>query len=250
MLVGEPADADAGADADGMTAGKQRQGRHRPSRYPVRQGGIPPEAGWAMGAAAAIVICMTTGIAALALHPPDATTQPASSSAVFALASTSGSLTQAGSAPFGAEIMTPAFGLAGAAGTSLPAPAPVLALDRSDRLSCPRTASACVDLSDRLTWLQSGGKVRYGPVRIEAGQGGTTHATPRGTFYIWLKGGAGYMSNVYGDPMPYAVFFGPEGIAFHAGSLTAPSHGCVHLDIGAAHYYHDHLSAGEEVVVF
>jgi lipoprotein-anchoring transpeptidase ErfK/SrfK len=52
------------------------------------------------------------------------------------------------------------------------------------------------------------------------------------------------------EPMPYAVFFAQGGIAFHGGSLTRPSHGCVHLRIGSARYYHDHLPVGAEVVVF
>lgn len=30
-------------------------------------------------------------------------------------------------------------------------------------------------------------------------------------------------------PMPYSVFFAPGGIAFHEGSLTEDSHGCVRL---------------------
>jgi lipoprotein-anchoring transpeptidase ErfK/SrfK len=44
--------------------------------------------------------------------------------------------------------------------------------------------------------------------------------------------------------------FVPGGIAFHGGSLTVPSHGCIHLDIGSARYYDDHLPVGAEVVVF
>lgn len=231
------------------TPGK-RQGRHRPSRDPARQRGIGQETGWAVGAATAIVVCMATGIAALALHPPGDAIQPAASSAVLALGSTAGSLVPAGYAQVGAEIMTPCFGLAGATGPFLAAAPHPGSLDRGDLLSCPPAASACVDLSAQLTWLQADGRVSYGPVRMEAGHAGGTHATPRGIFHIGLKAGAGYVSNVYGDPMPYAVFFGPEGIAFHAGSLTVPSHGCVHLDTGDARYYHDHLRAGEEVVVF
>jgi lipoprotein-anchoring transpeptidase ErfK/SrfK len=49
--------------------------------------------------------------------------------------------------------------------------------------------------------------------------------------------------------MPWAVFF-VNGVAFHGGSLTKHSHGCVHLAIGNARYYHDHLPVGAEVVVF
>jgi lipoprotein-anchoring transpeptidase ErfK/SrfK len=50
--------------------------------------------------------------------------------------------------------------------------------------------------------------------------------------------------------MPWAVFFAPGGIAFHGGSLTTPSHGCVHLTDENAYYYNDHLPVGAEVVVF
>jgi len=102
------------------------------------------------------------------------------------------------------------------------------ALGPRARSSCPAAASACVDLSDHLTWLQSDGRITYGPVPMEPGPPGTE----------------------YDEPMPYAVFFAPGGIAFHGGSLTIPSHGCVHLDIGSARYYHDHLPVGAEVVAF
>ena len=118
------------------------------------------------------------------------------------------------------------------------------------RRSCPAAASACVDLSDDLTWLQSDGRVTYGPVRMEPGPPGTPHATPRGTFRVQWKAGVNYISTEYDEPMPYAVFFAPGGVAFHGGSLTDASHGCVHLDTGSARYYHDHLPVGAEVVVF
>jgi L,D-transpeptidase catalytic domain len=125
-----------------------------------------------------------------------------------------------------------------------------LAPSPAARRSCPVAASACVDLSDHLTWLQSNGRITYGPVRMEPGPPGTQHATPRGTFHVLWKAGPNYISTEYHEPMPYAVFFAPGGIAFHGGSLTTPSHGCVHLDIGSARYYHDHLPIGAEVVVF
>ena len=124
------------------------------------------------------------------------------------------------------------------------------ALSPRARSSCPAAASACVDLSDHLTWLQSDGRITYGPVPMEPGLPGTPRATPRGTFHVQWKAGANYISVEYDEPMPYAVFFAPGGVAFHGGSLTAPSHGCVHLDIGSARYYHDHLPVGAEVVVF
>ena len=118
------------------------------------------------------------------------------------------------------------------------------------RSSCPAAATACVDLNDHLTWLQSDGRITYGPVSMEPGPPGTQQATPRGTFHVQWKAGANYISTEYHVPIPYAVFFAPGGVAFHGGSLTTPSHGCVHLDTGSARYYHDHLPAGAEVVVF
>ena len=118
------------------------------------------------------------------------------------------------------------------------------------RSSCPAAATACVDLEHHLTWLQSDGHVTYGPVSMEPGPPGTRQATPRGTFHVQWRAGANYISTEYHVPIPYAVFFAPGGVAFHGGSLDTPSHGCVHLDIGSARYYHDHLPTGAEVAVF
>jgi lipoprotein-anchoring transpeptidase ErfK/SrfK len=124
------------------------------------------------------------------------------------------------------------------------------ALSAKARTACPAAASACVDLSDHLTWLQSGRRITYGPVHMEPGTPGTRQATPRGIFHVEWKAGANYISTEFHEPIPYAVFFAPGGIAFHGGSLTMPSHGCVHLNIGSARYYHDHLPIGAEVAVF
>jgi L,D-transpeptidase-like protein len=123
-----------------------------------------------------------------------------------------------------------------------------LALSRRDRRSCPPAASACADLSDHLTWLQSDGRIIYGPVHMEPGT--SADPTPRGIFHVAWKAGARYISTSFGVPIPYAVFFAPGGIAFHAGSLTSSSHGCIHLTRHNAHYYHDHLPIGAEVAVF
>jgi L,D-transpeptidase catalytic domain len=129
-------------------------------------------------------------------------------------------------------------------------PATPLALTAFDRHSCPATATACVDLTRHITWLQADGQVTFGPVRAEPGPPGSAHATPRGTFQVSWKAGPNFVSNIYHEPMPWAVFFAPGGIAFHGGSLTNPSHGCVHLTTANAHYYNDHLPVGAEVVVF
>jgi lipoprotein-anchoring transpeptidase ErfK/SrfK len=136
-----------------------------------------------------------------------------------------------------------------------PAPTPTtqpisLTITPLDRQSCPATATACVDLIRHITWLQSAGKITFGPVQAEPGPPGSRHATPRGTFLVSWKAGQNYVSNIYHEPMPWAVFFAPGGIAFHGGSLTNPSHGCVHLTTANAHYYNEHLPIGAEVVVF
>jgi L,D-transpeptidase catalytic domain len=125
-----------------------------------------------------------------------------------------------------------------------------LVLTAGDHSACPPAAAACVDLSRHLTWLQSDGKVTFGPVRMEPATPGSANATPRGTFTVLWKGGPNVISNIYKEPMPWAVQFTSGGVAFHAGSLTVPSHGCVHLTMANAHYYNEHLAIGAEVVVF
>ena len=133
----------------------------------------------------------------------------------------------------------------------LPADDTPLVLTAEDHKDCPAGAIACVDLTRHITWLQSDGKVAFGPVRMEPGKPGSgPHATPTGTFQVQWKAGPNLVSNIYNEPMPWAVFFAPGGVAFHAGSLTQWSHGCVHLTLADAHYYNEHLPIGAEVVVF
>ena len=133
----------------------------------------------------------------------------------------------------------------------LPAEDTPLVLTAEDHKDCPTAAVACVDLARHLTWLQNDGKVSFGPVRMEPGKPGSgPHATPSGTFQVQWKAGPNLISNIYNEPMPWAVFFAPGGVAFHAGSLTQWSHGCVHLTLADAHYYNEHLPIGAEVVVF
>ena len=85
---------------------------------------------------------------------------------------------------------------------------------------------------------------------MEPGKPGSQHQTPRGTFRVEWKAGPSLVSNIYHEPMPWATFFAAGGIAFHGGSLTEWSHGCVHLTDQNAHYYNQHLPIGAEVVVF
>ena len=129
------------------------------------------------------------------------------------------------------------------------APLAPLALTAEDRANCPAAATACVDLARHITWLQTGGRVSFGPVRMEPGQPGSAHATPTGTFQVSWKAGPAFVSDIYDEPMPWATFFAPGGIAFHGGSLVHWSHGCVHLTVANAHYDQEHLAIGAEVVV-
>ncbi|HTU72615.1 MAG TPA: L,D-transpeptidase [Trebonia sp.] len=131
----------------------------------------------------------------------------------------------------------------------LPGPgAKGIALSPRERARCASTASACADLTAHLTWLQADGRITYGPVRMEPG--GASEPTPRGVFHVAWKAGPHYISTSYGVPIPYAVFFAAGGVAFHEGSLSTSSHGCIHLTMGAARYYNQHLPVGAEVEVF
>ncbi len=112
---------------------------------------------------------------------------------------------------------------------------------------CPSTATACVDLSDNLTWIQSDGNVTYGPVKMIAGKSGAR--TPTGTFQVYLKQKMHYSKEFNNAPMPYSVFF-VGGVAFHEGSLSNPSAGCIHLSPSSAVQFYQMLSNGDTVYVY
>lgn len=110
---------------------------------------------------------------------------------------------------------------------------------------CAATAVACVDLSAHEAWLLHDGQVVYGPVHAEGGR--TGWGTAVGTFHVTMKA-AHFYSTEFHAPMPYSVFF-YRGDAFHEGSATTPSHGCVHLSLSAAQTFYQDLSVGDEVQV-
>ncbi|WP_018683203.1 L,D-transpeptidase [Actinokineospora enzanensis] len=111
---------------------------------------------------------------------------------------------------------------------------------------CAATVDACIDLSANKSWLLKDGKVVYGPVPITHGRPG--HVTPPGTFHVQWKD-IDHKSHEFNDaPMPYSVFFN-GGIAFHQGSLSVQSHGCIHLSAAAAKAYYNSLSVGATVQV-
>jgi lipoprotein-anchoring transpeptidase ErfK/SrfK len=110
---------------------------------------------------------------------------------------------------------------------------------------CAPTARACVDLSANRSWLLQNGRVTYGPVPITSGRPG--FRTPPGTFTVASKR-RDHVSSIYDAEMPWSVFFN-GGVAFHEGSLTVKSHGCIHLSSEAAETYFSELSVGDVVQV-
>lgn len=125
-------------------------------------------------------------------------------------------------------------------------PKPVVSTWRYQN-KCPEKALACVDLEHKVSWLQINGVVMYGPVRIEPGSPG--QVTPKGIFTVSWKD-KHHVSNEFDEAMPDAIFFAPGGIAFHVGSLTKGSHGCVHMTTRDANYYWNQVQVGATVAVF
>jgi hypothetical protein len=112
---------------------------------------------------------------------------------------------------------------------------------------CPTAASACVDLSNEQAWLQSGGLITYGPVPITSGAAGSRTRT--GMFSVFWRD-KNHKSTLFNDaPMPNSVFFDGD-IAFHQGSLSNQSNGCVHLSWDASETFFDTLAVGDAVYVW
>ncbi|MBW0116634.1 L,D-transpeptidase [Pseudonocardia abyssalis] len=110
---------------------------------------------------------------------------------------------------------------------------------------CTSIARACVDLSGDQAWLLDDGGITYGPVPITSGRAG--FRTPPGTFPVTFHS-RDHVSSIYDAPMPYSVFFN-GGIAFHQGSLSQLSHGCIHLSRTAAQEFFGSLDRGDLVQV-
>jgi lipoprotein-anchoring transpeptidase ErfK/SrfK len=204
--------------------------------------------------AAVAVLVAVTGIAAAVFAGNQRTTRsaarPAQESAAGAKAAPAASNSPRPAASLPREHAAASAPRATSATAPARRAAAPLVLTADDRRQCPAAATACVDLARHITWLQANGKTTFGPVRMEPGRPGSRHQTPRGVFQVEWKAGRSYVSNIYHQPMPWATFFAVGGIAFHGGSLTAWSHGCVHLTDSNAHYYNEHLPIGARVVVF
>jgi len=111
---------------------------------------------------------------------------------------------------------------------------------------CEISDGACIQLSTNQTWLVQGDKITYGPVPITHGRKG--YETPVGKFPVLWKVKDDW-SIPYNGPMPWSTYFTSSGIAFHEGSLTELSHGCIHLAPAAARHYFTTLAVGDMVQV-
>lgn len=132
--------------------------------------------------------------------------------------------------------------------SATPAPTPTPAPPPPTNVAgtpCSSNASACVDLASNQAWLVQGGEVQYGPVPITSGRKGFRTST--GTFRVSFRS-RDHVSSIYDAEMPYSVFFN-GGVAFHQGSLSEKSHGCIHLSRKAASTFFDSLSRGDVVQV-
>ena len=140
--------------------------------------------------------------------------------------------------------------------TPPPAPPAPAVVTPAEQARCPVASTACVDLVARKAWLQKDGKVSDGPVPMLPGAetflrppGPTSSATPTGTFRVLWKDKDAFSSE-FDEPMNHAVYFAPGGIAFHEGSLTTSSNGCIHLSAADATAFFDRLRPGDGVTVF
>ncbi|SDG77278.1 L,D-transpeptidase catalytic domain [Lentzea fradiae] len=111
---------------------------------------------------------------------------------------------------------------------------------------CSISDGACIQLSTNQTWIVRGDQITYGPVPITHGRKG--FETPLGDFPV-LRKVKDEWSRPYNGPMPWSTYFTHSGIAFHEGSLTEPSHGCIHLDRPSAQHYFQNLAIGDTVQV-
>jgi lipoprotein-anchoring transpeptidase ErfK/SrfK len=137
-----------------------------------------------------------------------------------------------------------ALGIAAAGGAAWTVAVPVQA--DAATMPCSPAARACVDLGTQQAWLAHDGVVDYGPVPVATGL--ASAPTDPGTFHVTFKDLHHRSKEFHNAAMPYSVFFN-GGDAFHEGSLTVRSHGCVHLTWSAARTFYDTLQRGDVVQV-
>ena len=103
-----------------------------------------------------------------------------------------------------------------------------------------------VSLSDQMAYLYRGDSM-MAATTISSGR--DSKPTPTGVFSV-LRKTPMYHSKKYDNAaMPFAQFFEPHGIALHAGSVTAESHGCVHLPSSFAKKLYSVTDVGPPVYV-
>jgi hypothetical protein len=132
-----------------------------------------------------------------------------------------------------------------------PKPTPTPKPEPDPSVPCAAAAAAsgtaaCVDISAHKAWLLQGGKVVYGPVPMLPGRKG--YETPTGSFRVLSKEKLHLSKEFDNAEMPNSVFFYP-GDAFHTGSLSVYSHGCIHLSPGASLKFFNTLHVGDVVQV-
>lgn len=127
-----------------------------------------------------------------------------------------------------------------------PAPVPVVptVAGLTPGTPCTVLARACFSVSQNRAWLIHNGTVVLAVPALGARRG---YAVPQGTFAVTMKDKHHY-STLYDAPMPYSVFF-HGGAAFHEGSLSTSSHGCIHLSRDAAVAFYNDLQVGDRVEV-
>lgn len=131
-----------------------------------------------------------------------------------------------------------------------PAPRPAPQPQPKPANPCPASARACVDLEKDITWLQSNGTITYGPVPMSHGRPGPQTETPKGSFVVTrqVKDEISYEFN--NAPMPFATYFTNYGHAFHQGTRSTQSAGCVRMDRADAEYYFYNLKPGDSVFIW
>jgi hypothetical protein len=118
---------------------------------------------------------------------------------------------------------------------------------------CTITARACVDLDSQRAWLFSDGAIVRGPVKVATG--GNGKPTPIGHSLRVYNKDAKHKSqesklpNGQPAPMPWSVFFADGGIAFHSGSPSRSSSGCIHLNDADAKAWYNYMAIGDQVQV-
>jgi lipoprotein-anchoring transpeptidase ErfK/SrfK len=113
----------------------------------------------------------------------------------------------------------------------------------------PESAGAervVISLSDQIAYLYRGDTL-MAATTISSGR--DSKPTPTGIFSILSKTPMYHSKKYDNAAMPYAQFFEPHGIALHAGSVAAESHGCVHLPTSFAKKLYSITDVGTPVIV-